>query len=66
MAGLTRQQTLTRKRPSRQAQEKMRHLSGQLALAMIDEASLADPQLLTVLNAIADWGRHSSRNLDPA
>ncbi|CAK0851590.1 unnamed protein product, partial [Prorocentrum cordatum] len=52
-------------REPRQAQEKMQHLWGHLVLAMIDEASLADPQLLTVLNARANWGRHGSHNLDP-
>eukprot|EP00959_Pyramimonas_sp_CCMP1952_P383813 8043640-Pyramimonas_sp.AAC.1 len=66
MAGLTRRQTLTRKRPSRQPQGKMLLRWNHLVLAMIDEASVADPQLLAVLNARANWGRHDSRRLDPS
>ena len=57
MAALTRQQTLTGRKPGRKAMDKLQRLWNHLALVMMDEASLVDPQMLAVLNANANWGR---------
>ena len=57
MAALTRQQVLSEKKPSAQALEKCKHLWGTIALAIGDERSQMDPELLATVSARAYYGR---------
>ena len=66
MAALTRFQALTGKKPSRPALRKLQMLWGGLALKLMDESSLIDPQLLAVLNENASWARAEQYSLDTA
>ena len=65
MGSLLRQQVLTRKKPSPKLIQKLQLLWSHLALALIDEISLVDPQLLAVVNDRCCWGRNSSQRVDP-
>ena len=57
MAALTRQQGLSGTKPSAQAIEKCKHLWAHIALAIGDEGSQMDPELLATLSARAYYGR---------
>ena len=57
MAALTRQQALSEKKPSAQALEKCRHLWANVVLAIGDESSQMDPELLATVSARAYYGR---------
>ena len=63
LAGLTRNQALAIKTPSKQRMAALVRRWARLALLFIDEMSLAPPPLLAVLNACAGWGRQEVAGL---
>ena len=63
LAGLTRNQALAIKKPSKSRVAALVRRWARLALLFIDEISLAPPPLLAVLNACAGWGRQEVARL---